>query len=1112
MFGKDKNLQIVIAQNNRDPFFILEQNGEIITSNSPGTSLLKLETNPGKITQYFDKETADNFEQLLEQAVELNEKMEVELTGLTLRGREKIKAKLLFNCYEVEKNLYIFCTIIPRQFEFDITGEERLTLSTSDLDKVVSNKEIKHVLDKIIDIYPLTFIGKETIQKLVNKFEEHFWIKDNKGKFLLVNNSYAESLGLKSFQIEGKSFHEFIPGYLIDFFDAIEKYIKETLNCIIIDVFPITGMRSDADKEILELPLSDNDRNVVALVGISRKKEQIPTQPAKQEIPAALAEIINYFPKSAAFVNKYGVFKQTSKDFCKLFARKFNELRNLSFSDVFALDLTDKINHFIKSFEDRIELNVDRNFDLNEYNNPEYKLYLTKNYGPEKDLEGFSIFVEPIDNSDSLQYLIKSKGKMFDILVKNNPEPVFIYDEENLMFLEVNDAAVALYGYTRDEFLQMDLTDLYSPEDIQSLLDTSAQDAENIYVTKTYRHKRKDGSSVLVEVSRIGFKYNDRDAHFNVVRDITQKLELERNNQLSKIVFDNTNNLVFITDPTGIITSANKAASEELGYSPTDLESSSFTSHVPDEDRATINQTLFQSDFKERINLTSRLKNSIEEIIEVDLTVTPLLDVNSEVEFYTILAKPLVETPEVTGEEKIKEVIKEVIVEKPVEPETPAGQIDSTFLSSVFHEILTPMNVILGFAQELADGKEDSTPEQKEAVEIINQNRITLLNTMNSIIEFTETQQGKSELNISELGITDLIDKLDKSIVDITGNQNIEFAYGKISSSLKFETDKSKFESLMNNLIRLISRATDGNKIYFSAYTLDEHLFIISISDNYASTSDALNNLLRQLFIDLKDPKELGVSKLTAQITSTLLEILEGKFVTLQTDNGKIESGFQFPIKMVKEHETIPDFETEEESIIEEETPVDPDEPVTQDEIEIEEEPSEPLFDEEPEPKSEIKIQNAIEELETELNDESSSLEKELTPEPVIVDDKLDISKLSCLYIEDQVDSQILFKVQMKGLKDIQCAKSFEESAPLLETHKFDFIVIDINLQGEYNGLDALKIIHKMPGLENIPIVAVTAYVLPGDKEKFIATGFNDFISKPIFRERMIEVLEKIIQ
>jgi two-component system, cell cycle response regulator DivK len=49
-----------------------------------------------------------------------------------------------------------------------------------------------------------------------------------------------------------------------------------------------------------------------------------------------------------------------------------------------------------------------------------------------------------------------------------------------------------------------------------------------------------------------------------------------------------------------------------------------------------------------------------------------------------------------------------------------------------------------------------------------------------------------------------------------------------------------------------------------------------------------------------------------------------------------------------------------------------------------------------------------------------------------------------------------------------------------------------------------------MSGFQNIPVIAVTAYVLPGDKEKFIATGFTDFISKPIFREKMLESLNKI--
>jgi CheY-like chemotaxis protein len=120
------------------------------------------------------------------------------------------------------------------------------------------------------------------------------------------------------------------------------------------------------------------------------------------------------------------------------------------------------------------------------------------------------------------------------------------------------------------------------------------------------------------------------------------------------------------------------------------------------------------------------------------------------------------------------------------------------------------------------------------------------------------------------------------------------------------------------------------------------------------------------------------------------------------------------------------------------------------------------------------------------------------------------LSSLRCLYIEDQVDSQILFKVQMKDLKNIQFATSFEEALPLLETNEFDFIIMDINLQGEYNGLDALKVIHQIPQFQSIPVIAVTAYVLPGDKEKFIATGFTDFISKPIFREKLVESLKKI--
>ena len=105
----------------------------------------------------------------------------------------------------------------------------------------------------------------------------------------------------------------------------------------------------------------------------------------------------------------------------------------------------------------------------------------------------------------------------------------------------------------------------------------------------------------------------------------------------------------------------------------------------------------------------------------------------------------------------------------------------------------------------------------------------------------------------------------------------------------------------------------------------------------------------------------------------------------------------------------------------------------------------------------------------------------------------------------------MLFSVEMKDLKEINFAAGFEQALPLLKSKRFDFIVIDINLQGDYNGLDILRIIRTMPGYEDIPIIAVTAYLLPGDMDKFIRAGFSDFISKPVFREKLLSSLEKVL-
>jgi len=576
--------------------------------------------------------------------------------------------------------------------------------------------------------------------------------------------------------------------------------------------------------------------------------------------------------------------------------------------------------------------------------------------------------------------------------------------------------------------------------------------------------------------------------------------------------------MIFVTDPTGLITFTNDSTSRNLGIPKLELIDTSITSHFDDEDRIFINSSVFQSHIKEAATFTIKLKTSDGNAIETEMTSTPIFNVNNEVDSFSLIGKVssgqksfLPATKEV-----IKEVVKEVIVEKPIAGKVKDSELETSFLSSVFHEILTPMNVILGFSQELSESIPNMSPEQKEAVDIINQNRSSLLGLMNSIIEFSDLQSKKTKNEISNVTIVDIVEPLDKNIKDITGLKDIEFAYGKISSSLKFSTDKKKFESLLNNLIRLVSKISTQKKIYFSAYPVEDDYFNISISDGFARSSSVLLETLKNLFIEKKDPKESGVSKLNFQIISSLLEILEGQFVTINEHTDKHDFAFKFPIELSKNFEIPSIEEIKEPEVTADKIEMKEPEPFSfKSEIEIEEVNSghtkvEPIEETVITEVIEVEEKPEIKQEEETLIEEEISIDETPEPEPEPVSSKKGISSLKCLYIEDQIDSQILFKVQMKELKNIQFAASFEEALPLLESQNFDFIVMDINLQGEYNGLDALKIIQQMSGFQSLPVIAVTAYVLPGDKEKFIATGFTDFISKPIFREKMLESLNRI--
>jgi len=107
---------------------------------------------------------------------------------------------------------------------------------------------------------------------------------------------------------------------------------------------------------------------------------------------------------------------------------------------------------------------------------------------------------------------LRESETRYRALFDSNPQPMWVYDLETLSFLAVNDAAVSQHGYSAAEFLSMTIRDVRPAE------------AER---TGPRRHRRKDGSYFLVEVSSQDFRFRGRAARLDLSIDVTQRVRLE---------------------------------------------------------------------------------------------------------------------------------------------------------------------------------------------------------------------------------------------------------------------------------------------------------------------------------------------------------------------------------------------------------------------------------------------------------------------------------------------------------------------------------------------------------------------------------------------------------
>ncbi len=115
------------------------------------------------------------------------------------------------------------------------------------------------------------------------------------------------------------------------------------------------------------------------------------------------------------------------------------------------------------------------------------------------------------------------------------------------------------------------------------------------------------------------------------------------------------------------------------------------------------------------------------------------------------------------------------------------------------------------------------------------------------------------------------------------------------------------------------------------------------------------------------------------------------------------------------------------------------------------------------------------------------------------------------LIIEDNVKNQKLFATILDE-SGYQVFQARDAATGIIQAQKEqpDLILMDIQMPG-MNGLDAIKLLKQNPDTAAIPVVALTALAMMGDKERILASGFDEYLSKPVNYKLLLSTVESLL-
>lgn len=385
-----------------------------------------------------------------------------------------------------------------------------------------------------------------------------------------------------------------------------------------------------------------------------------------------------------------------------------------------------------------------------------------------------------------------------------------------------------------------------------------------------------------------------------------------------------------------------------------------------------------------------------------------------------------------------------------------ANRAKSKFLSSMSHELRTPMNAIIGFSQllQMTPGENLSDIQADNVDEILKASN-HLLELINEVLDLAKVEAGGVNLSIEPINVSELLEDclaltkplVQKRAIEISFSCNGESkALDRFPTDISVMADRTRLKQVMLNLLsNAVKYNSENGRMEVCCDVVEDNRIRIGVADTGAGIPESKQSQLFKAFSRLgAEQSDIEGTGMGLVITKNIVELMAGE-IGFTSHMGE---GSNFWVEL----------------------------------------PAAIIATIQPEMLS------------------ADGASKQRLSETLV---ETLCNKRTLLYIEDNPANLRLITQMLNYRDNVRLLSAYEpvHGLELARKHQPDLILMDINLPG-MSGTAALKLLRQRETTRNIPVIAVSANAMPSDIKKGFEAGFNDYITKPIDIDILLQSID----